>query len=49
MLIGFSAFDVVGEITFNEKLGFLETGADVESMIAAGGIMNVYFACVGQV
>lgn len=48
MLIEIAAFDVVGEITFNEKLGFLESGSDVDGMIAAGGFMLVYFATAGQ-
>lgn len=43
-----TAFDVVGEITFNEKLGFLETGCDVEDMITAGHYMMIYFAVAGQ-
>lgn len=29
------AFDVVGELTFAKKLGFLEKGADVDNMMAA--------------
>lgn len=31
--IQFYTFDVVGELTFAKKLGFLETGGDVDGMI----------------
>jgi len=29
-----TAFDVVGELTFGEKLGLLEKGSDVDSVMA---------------
>ena len=32
----FYAFDVVGEISFDKKLGFLEQGSDVDNMMKVG-------------
>ncbi|KAI5803033.1 putative cytochrome P450 oxidoreductase [Geopyxis carbonaria] len=42
------AFDVVGEVTFSKKLGFLEQGGDVEGMMLAIEGMLDYAANVGQ-
>lgn len=43
------AFDVVGVLTFNEKLGFLERGFDVDGMVKTiQGILR-YSALCGQV
>ncbi|ETN45757.1 uncharacterized protein HMPREF1541_09590 [Cyphellophora europaea CBS 101466] len=43
------AFDVVGEVTFASKLGFLERGADVDGMMKAIEGMLTYAALCGQV
>lgn len=43
------AFDVVGEITFASKLGFLERGQDVDGMMHSIEGMLSYAAIVGQV
>jgi hypothetical protein len=43
------AFDVVGEFTFNKKLGFLEKGGDVDGIIEAIGGMLLYASLCGQV
>lgn len=43
------AFDVVGEVTFAGKLGFLEQGKDVEGMMKAIEGMLTYAALCGQV
>lgn len=45
----FYAFDVVGEITFASKLGFLEKGQDVDGMMKAIEGMLAYAALCGQV
>jgi cytochrome P450 len=42
------AFDVVGEVTFATKLGFLEKGTDVDGMMAAIEGMLAYAALCGQ-
>lgn len=43
------AFDVVGELCFNKKLGFLETGGDVDGMMGTiAGILE-YAAKIGQI
>ncbi|KEF54335.1 cytochrome P450 oxidoreductase [Exophiala aquamarina CBS 119918] len=41
------AFDVIGEITFSKRLGFLETGTDIEGIIADIEWRLGYFAVVG--
>lgn len=47
--IQFYTFDVVGELTFAKKLGFLETGGDVDGMIETiEGILE-YASQIGQV
>ncbi|EXJ81716.1 hypothetical protein A1O1_07781 [Capronia coronata CBS 617.96] len=43
------AFDVVGEVTFASKLGFLEQGQDVDGMMKAIEGMLTYAALCGQV
>lgn len=43
------AFDVVGELSFAKKLGFLERGSDVDGMIEAIQGMLVYASRCGQV
>jgi hypothetical protein len=43
------AFDVVGEVTFASKLGFLEQGTDVDEMMKAIEGMLTYAALCGQV
>lgn len=42
-------FDVVGEFTFAKKLGFLQEGRDVDSMIKATEVMLLYASLCGQV
>ena len=43
------AFDVVGEVTFAQKLGFLEQGQDVDDMMKAIEGMLAYASLCGQV
>ena len=43
------AFDVIGEVTFAQKFGFLEQGNDVDGMIKALEGMLAYAALCGQV
>jgi hypothetical protein len=45
----FPAFDVVGELTFEQKLGFLDKGGDVDGMMEAIEGMLVYASQCGQV
>ncbi|XXH04088.1 hypothetical protein Hte_010499 [Hypoxylon texense] len=42
------AFDVVGEITFSKRLGFLEDGRDVDGIMASIWQWFEYVAIVGQ-
>ena len=42
------AFDVIGELTFSKRLGFLERGADVDGMMAAVAANFDWNAVVGQ-
>ncbi|KAJ5916591.1 Cytochrome P450 [Penicillium tannophilum] len=42
------AFDVIGELTFSKPLGFLETGGDVDGIIAALERMLDYSGKIGQ-
>ena len=42
------AFDVIGEMTFGQRLGFLEQGQDVEGLIAILHRLGGYTALVGQ-
>ncbi|KAF2501879.1 cytochrome P450 [Lophium mytilinum] len=41
-------WDVISELTFSKKMGFLETGADVEGYIATNKFLMGYFNWVGQ-
>ncbi|KAG4429800.1 hypothetical protein IFR05_014722, partial [Cadophora sp. M221] len=43
------AFDVIGEITFGQKLGFMEKGTDVDGTMKAIEIMTTYNTLVGQI
>ena len=43
------AFDVVGEVTFAKRLGFLEKGGDVDNMMQAIEGMLLYASHTGQV
>lgn len=43
------AFDVVGEMTFAKKLGFLEEGKDIDGIIEQIGGLLVYASVCGQV
>ena len=45
----FYAFDVIGEVTFSKKMGFLEQGKDVDGMIGRIEGMLKYNARCGQV
>ena len=44
----FFAFDVIGELTFSRRLGFIESGTDVDDIIAAIGANFSYFSVLGQ-
>lgn len=43
------AFDVVGEVTFGKKLGFLRTGGDVDTMMGSIAGILAYASLCGQV
>lgn len=43
------AFDVVGEVTFSKKLGFLEQGCDVDNMMETIRGILIYSSVCGQV
>ncbi|KAJ5348201.1 Cytochrome P450 E-class group I [Penicillium brevicompactum] len=43
------AFDVIGEVTFSKKLGFLEQGCDVDNMMEAIRGILIYSSLCGQV
>jgi hypothetical protein len=45
----FFAFDVIGELTFSHRLGFIEQGEDVDDIIKAIGANFQYFSVLGQV
>ncbi|KAJ3548663.1 hypothetical protein NM208_g904 [Fusarium decemcellulare] len=47
--IQFYTFDVVGELTFAKKLGFLDKGGDVDGMIQAIEDLLVYASQIGQI
>ncbi|PVH96859.1 cytochrome P450 [Periconia macrospinosa] len=49
MYLQYFAFDVVGEITFSKRLGFLEQGKDVENIMGNIWKWFEYVAVVGQV
>jgi cytochrome P450 len=42
------AFDVIGELTFTKRLGFMEQNEDVDGIIAAIGSNFRYFSVLGQ-
>ncbi|KAF5006060.1 hypothetical protein FDECE_7542 [Fusarium decemcellulare] len=42
------AFDVVGEVAFGEKLGFLESGTDIDGIMADIRLKLAYASIVGQ-
>ncbi|KAF9890064.1 hypothetical protein FE257_006744 [Aspergillus nanangensis] len=42
------AVDVIGELTFSRRLGFVERGADLDNIIHDNDKMLDYFAVVGQ-
>ena len=42
------AFDVIGELTFSKRLGFLEQGEDIDGIISAIGSNFAYFSVLGQ-
>ncbi|KIW16499.1 hypothetical protein PV08_06554 [Exophiala spinifera] len=44
----FFAFDVIGELTFSRRLGFIESGTDVDGIIDAIGSNFSYFSVLGQ-
>jgi cytochrome P450 len=44
----FFAFDVIGELTFSRRLGFIEQGVDVNNIIDAIGANFNYFSVLGQ-
>ena len=44
----FYSFDVVGEVTFSRRLGFLDSGEDVENIIPAIKKKMIYSGWVGQ-
>ncbi|KEF54719.1 uncharacterized protein A1O9_09161 [Exophiala aquamarina CBS 119918] len=43
------AFDVIGELTFSKRLGFVERGADVDHIISDLEKALGYFAVIGQI
>ncbi|KIX02848.1 uncharacterized protein Z518_08791 [Rhinocladiella mackenziei CBS 650.93] len=43
------AFDVLGEVQFSQKLGFLESGTDVQGIMADIRGKIAYAGCVGQI
>ncbi|KAI9842249.1 MAG: hypothetical protein M1837_007394 [Sclerophora amabilis] len=46
--VQYFAFDVLGEVNFSRRLGFLETGSDVDGMIHVADEMLRYVSLVGQ-
>lgn len=44
----FFAFDVIGEITWSKRLGFVEANADIEDIISAVDSFQNYATVVGQ-
>ena len=43
------AFDVIGELTFSKRLGFVERGVDVDDIIRSIDGMLGYFSLIGQI
>ena len=48
LYLQYFAFDVIGELTFSKRLGFLEQGEDVDGIIGAIGANFAYFSVLGQ-
>jgi cytochrome P450 len=48
LYLQYFAFDVIGELTFSRRLGFLETGTDVNGILAAISSNFRYFSVIGQ-
>ena len=48
LYLQYFAFDVIGELTFSKRLGFLEQGQDVDGIIGAIGANFGYFSVLGQ-
>ncbi|KAJ6255970.1 LOW QUALITY PROTEIN: Cytochrome P450 monooxygenase [Drechslerella dactyloides] len=46
--VHWAAFDVIGEMTFSRRLGFLEQGRDVGDVIKATQMQLDYLAVIGQ-
>jgi hypothetical protein len=44
----FYAWDVVGEVTFNQPIGFLEKGGDIDNMLHTADQALEYFATVSR-
>lgn len=44
----FYAFDVMGELTFSKRLGFIEEGVDVNHIMASINANFEYFSVIGQ-
>jgi hypothetical protein len=44
----FYAFDVIGELTFSKRLGFVDEGRDIDGVISTLERMLNYFSIVGQ-
>lgn len=42
------AFDVICELTFSTRMGFLEQEADVDNAMAGTWLINLYVTMVGQ-
>ncbi|KAJ5131999.1 pisatin demethylase, partial [Penicillium atrosanguineum] len=42
------AFDIIGELTFSKRFGFLESGKDIESMMLHTGKAMDYIGIMGQ-
>ncbi|KAL3418183.1 Pisatin demethylase 12 [Phlyctema vagabunda] len=43
------AFDVIGELTFSQRLGFVDQGKDIDGVITTLERMLNYFAVIGQI
>lgn len=43
------AFDVIGELTFSKRLGFIESGEDSEGILKSIGANFNYFSVLGQI
>lgn len=44
----FVAFDVIGKLTFDKKLGFLSRGSDIDGIMEANDAIMVYSSVCGQ-